>query len=275
VGARLAGLAAAAALIVAPAAASAQDEGFPAGSETVTSGSVSATLSWEAGQIGAKNATLAITRGGSALFAQKISDVVCDECFLNTSDDVQVVDLDQDSEPEVVVAGTSGEECCVRMGVYDFRTASGGYGELFEDWRGAGFELSDLDRDGQPDIATGDLRFEDVFAGLGLWFLPPTVFHYQHQDGIPYMLNVTRGFPALIRKNAAQAKRGLKGFHRGDPGARGLVTAYVADQYLLGHGSAGLREFDRQSARGILGSPRRAKAFRKRLLRMLHDFDYR
>jgi hypothetical protein len=47
VGARLAILATGAALLLAPAATSAQDEGFPAGSETVASGSTAATLSWE------------------------------------------------------------------------------------------------------------------------------------------------------------------------------------------------------------------------------------
>ena len=49
----------------------------------------------------------------------------------------------------------------------------------------------------------------------------------------------------------------------------------MADEYLLGRGAVGLREFDRQSARGVLGSPRRARAFRTRLLARLRDYDYR
>ena len=44
---------------------------------------------------------------------------------------------------------------------------------------------------------------------------------------------------------------------------------------MLGHGSAGLREFDRQVKRGVLGSPKHAKRFRRRMLATLHRFGYR
>ena len=49
-----------------------------------------------------------------------------------------------------------------------------------------------------------------------------------------------------------------------------MVSAYVADQYLLGHGSTGLRELDKQIERGAV-----KKSFRHKLLSVLHKFGYR
>jgi hypothetical protein len=49
------------------------------------------------------------------------------------------------------------------------------------------------------------------------------------------------------------------------------AASNVADEYLLDRGRVGLRELDRQIARGLLGTPRRAKAFRT----VLRDFGYR
>jgi hypothetical protein len=149
------------------------------------------------------------------------------------------------------------------MGIYDYRPATGGYGETVRDWRSAGFGLEDLDDDGTQEIVTADVRFGDSFP-------PPAVFMYLHQDGVPVIVDVTTKFPALIRQNAAAAKRRLARLRRGDPDAAGYVTVYVADQYLLGRGAAGLRELDRQVARGLV-----SKSFKRRLLKLLRRYGYR
>lgn len=51
------------------------------------------------------------------------------------------------------------------------------------------------------------------------------------------------------------------------------MIPYLADEYLLGHGSAGLREYDRQARRGRLGKD--AKRGRTSLLKLLKLLGYR
>jgi hypothetical protein len=229
--------------------------------ETVTSGAVSARLHGD---------TLTISRNGTVAFDRAIPKVVCDGCVLQGADDVQVKDLDGDGDPEVIVtAFTGGMHCCSVMGVYGFQAATG-YDELVQDWRSAGYELKDLDRDGRPEIVSLDVRFEDRFTAHVVSFPPPAVFRYLHQDGRPVLADMTRGFPRVIKANAAEAKRNFKRFGRRNPDGAGVVSAYVADQYLLGHGATGLRELDRQIARGAV-----KKSFRRRLLTVLHKFGYR
>src|SRR4051812_31624096 len=84
--------------------------------ESVTSGAVTATLSWSGDTFDTQGAKLAITRGGVVAFSQAIPKVVCDSCVLAGAgaDDVKINDLDGDGEPEVVVvASTGGSGCCV------------------------------------------------------------------------------------------------------------------------------------------------------------------
>lgn len=261
-----------------PGAAAAQ--AGKAGSQTATSGQVTATVRWDGAEYGIKNGHLTIVRAGVTAFDAAIPDVLCDGCLTSVAadDDVVVQDLDADGEPEVVVTGyTGGAHCCVVMGVYDFRAASGTYGQLVRNFASSGFVLKDLDGDGRPEIDSDDVRFEDLFSSHAASFPPPRIFVFEHAAGVARLRDVTRRFPAVIRRNAAEAKKLFKRFKASDEivDAGGVVSGYVADQYLLGRGSVGLRELDRQARRGILGTPKQARAFRKRLLGFLHRFGYR
>lgn len=262
---------AAVALLLVPAAAHAE-------SETVTSGTTTATLTWTPGQFGVTGAALTITRDGVTAFNQPIPDVVCDECSLpgNGADDVKLLNLDGLDDLEVVVtAYTGGEHCCSLAGLYDFNPATGTYDQLVEGFASAGLNLDDLDHDGRPEFVTQDVRFEDRFTSHVASFLPPQVFVFVRQDNVPFLADVTTKYAKLIRANASEAKRSFAKAGRNDRGSRGVIAAYVADQYLLGHGSTGLKELDRQIRRGVLGSAKSAKAYRSKLLRLLHDCGYR
>jgi hypothetical protein len=263
-------LIAAAALLLAPAAARAD------GSEDAVGGLIYANLSWKGDASGPQDATLMIRHGAVTLFNQTIPDVVCnDGCVIAGKDDLGVMDLDGDGEPEVfVAAGTGGADCCSQMGIYDAQP-SGGYGQTVLDSGGGNFGLHDEDDDGVIEISAEDLRFEGEFTDAADSFLPPVIYHFLHQDSKPVVADVTREFPDDVRFNAKAAKFDFRKFHRGQDGAEGYVAAYVADQYLLGRGSAGLRELDRQGRRGVLGDRRDVRAFRRDLLRKLHRFGYR
>lgn len=133
------------AVLLATAPARASD--FNAGTETVESGPVSATLSWDRGEFGPQNTTLTIARDGVVAFRRPIPRVCGVDCQLEPgdADDFQLADLDGDGEQEVVVTASNQGHCCVTLGIYDFRAATGTYGELMRDL-GSPFRLEDADR---------------------------------------------------------------------------------------------------------------------------------
>ena len=82
-------------------------------------------------------------------------------------------------------------------------------------------------------------------------------------------MDVTRAFPKLVRADASKLLKALRKARRGDD-VRGVLAAYVADQYLLGKGSVGTKEIDRQRRKG-----RVSKGFKAYLLRKLKAWHYR
>ncbi|WP_028065797.1 hypothetical protein [Solirubrobacter soli] len=227
-------LAALTALLLLPATASAE-------SESVTSGNVTATLSWTGTADAPQAARLTITRSGAVAFEQAISDVVCNGCPLpgNGADDVKLIDLDGLGEPEAVVTG--GDVA----GFYSFNELAGSYDALRFETPG-GFNLDDLDHDGSTEIVMEDTRFKGSVR-------PPRIFLFARQDNVPITADITTKFTSRIKRNAAAAKR-----------AR-VWDTYVADQYLLGHGATGLKELDRH----------KSKAYRRALLKRLKAYGYR
>ena len=245
------------AFLVVPAGASAE-------SESVTSGTTNATLSWTGAADAVQGARLTITRAGVVAFDQAIRDVVCDGCALpgNGADDVKLADLDGLGEPEAIVTGGAV------AGFYSFNATAGTYDPLrFDSPRG--FNLDDLDRDGRPEIVSEDARFEGAPGSL----VPPQVFIFTRQDDVPLLADVTTKYTSLVRRNATEARRAAR--KASGQERKRLYGVYVADEFLLGHGSTGLRELDRQIKRGRLGSPAAAKRYRRALLIRLKELGYR
>ncbi len=71
------------------------------------------------------------------------------------------------------------------------------------------------------------------------------------------MTDVTRSFPALVRKDAAMLWKGYEQEHTGDDvDVRGVLAAWMADQYLLGQQNAGWTSLQQINAQGGLsGDP--------------------
>jgi hypothetical protein len=267
-------LAALAATLVGAAAARAD---ITTGTETVTAGGVTATLSWETGEFSPAHTALTITRDGVVAFQRRVPKLCGDDgCDRDSqdSDAFQVVDLDHDGEPEVYARSTDNGRCCVTLAVYSYDPASATYAEFAHSWSDGPVDLASVDGRGPREIIARDDRFDAVIGG-SFRFVPPRVFHFERDAGVARLVDVTRRFRSVIRSDASGSKsflRDLKGEHGF---AAGLAVSYVADEYLLGRGRVGLREFDRQIARGVLGKPRRAQALRGRLLRALTRYGYR
>jgi hypothetical protein len=271
--------AAALALAVLPGAASADD----AGSLTASAGAVQATLTWDKAEFGVANPRLAIVRGGATLFdaspvasSDSCSDGYCS--FLASGkrkSALQVVDLNGDGEPEVLVdAYSGGAHCCALTEVFAFNGSAYAGSELH--WGNTGYELRDLDLDGKPELVGYDDAFAGAFSSFAASFFPPRIVDYDPSvKGA--LRDVTDHFVAQIRNNQRQALHALKRARRQHYETLGIVAAYVADMYLIGDNDAVRPYLKRARKRGDLRtiSGRAPRSFERKLLAFLKKQGYR
>jgi hypothetical protein len=255
-----AALAALALLVLAPGAL-AND----AGSITKSAGAVEATVSWDGAEFGVTNPHLRIVRAGVTAFDASIADVCPEYCVLiadspDFPDDsiFHVADLDGDGEPEVVLDTYSGgAHCCITARIYEYRAATASYARAPSVYFGnLGYRLEDLDGDGRPEFNGTDDAFAYAFSSFASSAFPPLILHLTRDpaSGKARMRDVTRAFPAVIRKDAAALLKDIRKARRSHDGtheAQGAIAAYVADQYLLGRGSVGRAELRRERRRGL------------------------
>jgi hypothetical protein len=278
---RSAGAAAAVAVaaLALPGAALAGD----AGSATAASGAVSATLTWDAAELGNANPHLVVTRAGATAFdgSPVTSSQGCSEggCTYAASGErsgpLQVRDLDGDGEPEVLVdAYTGGAHCCSVTEILRFSGAAYSVSEAF--WGDPGYDLTDLNADGRPEFVTFDDAFAGAFTSYAGSFFPPLVLDYDTtaQGGFR---DVTRSYPALVRKNMTRALKGLRSARRRHYETRGAVAAYVADLYLLRRGREVRPYLTRARKRGDLRGldGQSTRKYERQLLAFLHKQGYR
>ena len=71
-------------------------------------------------------------------------------------------------------------------------------------WGSYGYALKDLDGDGHPELDGYDAAFEDAFTSHAASFEPPLVLAYV-PTAAGSLRDVTRAFPAVVRKNVKEA----------------------------------------------------------------------
>jgi hypothetical protein len=262
-----------------PAAAGADD----AGSQTASAGAVTATLSWGKAEFGVSNPRLVIVRAGATAFdaspvasSNGCSDGYC--TFLPSGkrkQSLQVVDLNGDGEPEVLVdAYTGGAHCCAVTELAAFNGSGYAVQELY--WGNTGYELNDLNGDGKPELVAYDDAFAGAFSSFAASFFPPLVVDYD-PAAKGALRDITDQFVALIRKNRDQALHTLKRARRQHYETLGIVAAYVADLYLLGDHEAVRPYLKRARKRGDLRTitGRAPRSFERQLLAFLKKQGYR
>ncbi len=266
------------ALALLPAAAIAAS----AGRQEVTGGAVKATLSWQGSQEqydGVVAPRLKLERAGVVALDAGISDL-CDRCFfVSEAPSVEVADLDGDAEPEVLVtAFTGGAHCCTDVGIWDYRADLGTYGHLVRNFGNGGYRLDDLVGDGGRELTSIDDRFAYRFAPYVFSARPVQILRWSRTPQVG-LTDVTRQFPKVIQKDAADLRHVLRGRSKGID-LRGELAAYVAEMYLLGRGREGRAEIARVRRRGRLGSARDkvwpgGRRFEPALLAFLKETGYR
>jgi hypothetical protein len=239
-----------------------------AGTITKASGDTSATLTWDRADYGISNPRLSVTRHGVE-YAITIVDVCEEGCILVADDTdvgygqsmVNVADLDRDGDPEVLVDSFSGgAHCCLTTRVLTWNGS--GYTPSDVAWRDGSWKLRDADGDGDRELVGQDPQFWGAFTAHAASAAPPLVLE-KHGDQIE---TATKKYKSLLRKDAEVRRRALRKAPKGVD-VRGVLAAYVADQYLLRKGAVGRREVDRQRRAG-----RVSKGFKAHLLKKLKQF---
>ena len=253
------------------------------GTATASAGAVQATFTWAAAQYGNKDPHLGVIRAGATAFdgSPVVAGSPCSEdgCIYAASGKrdapLQLVDLDADGEPEVLVdTFTNGAHCCALTEILRFDGTT--YTPFEASWGNIGYDLKDLDNDGRPEFVTADDAFSYAFSSFAGSYHPPLVLDYDATAKGSFS-DVTRRFPALARKNAKDALHTLARARRQHFETLGPVAAYVADLYLLGRGREVRPYLARARKRGDLrnASGRVPRSFDRKLLDFLHKQGYR
>jgi hypothetical protein len=216
--------------------------------ETVTHGQVSTTLTTQAGDDGfcEENARLHIQRAGRSYVNEPIANRFEDEWTACIVSDLQVQDLDTDGEPEVFLQTFSGgAHCCLSSLIYHYDKQQDFYTVIDHFWGNAGYQLVDLDADGQPEFETRDDSFAYAFTSYAGSRYPAQLWQFQAGE----LVNVTRQYPDYVYSHAYQLWLDYQDlvFRRpvGEDASawsqveQAALAAYLADKYLLNQADDG------------------------------------
>ncbi|PSB02049.1 hypothetical protein [Merismopedia glauca] len=199
-----------------------------------TSGNVKAEISYQEKPQYEYQVHLKIFRGGKKLLdIHEPQKDVSDKPVVGIDPDnkLPVLDLDGNKEPEVIADFfTGGAHCCTYSLIYRYQSKEKRYTVKRFDWGNVGYELKDLNNDKLPEFRSADDRFAYAFASYAASGFPLQIWQYRQGK----MIDVTRKYPKLIRANALELWQSYQQAKKEDGEVKGLLTAYLADKYLLG-----------------------------------------
>jgi len=221
---------------------------------------------------GVKNFRIQITRDGTPLLDAPASPYGESPAGFGDRSSVFVRDLDGDREPEVLLdLYSGGAHCCFSSRIYRYDAAEARYRVSLHSWGDPAYRLRNVDGDGRPEFVTADDRFAYRFASFADSGMPIQIWSYRAGT----FTNVTRHFPALVAKDAAQQWRSYL-HNRKYSETRGFLAAWAADEYSLGHGYKVERTLPRLIRRGNPDGfpPRDPRSFIRVLKRFLRSTGY-
>jgi hypothetical protein len=191
---------------------------------TAQQGNVRVVISYQVNDSCITNARIRIIRGGQTLLNQP-TELAC------RLSELRVRDLDRNREPEVIVDFyTGGTHCCYFSLIYRYDSSRRRYSYIKTSWLDYGYKLQDLDRDGVPEFNSADHRFLSAFTSFAGSGLPIQIWQYRQGR----MIEVTRRYPHLIRRDANQWwQQYIESRNRGYE-VKGHLAGYLADKYLIG-----------------------------------------
>jgi subtilisin-like proprotein convertase family protein len=222
----------------------------------LTRDGISADFTYRESNSNYSDLRLAIRRHGKLAFDGPVAAAGCGGCALSglgtiQGDPLVIRDLDGDGKPEVLVDLFSGGAHCCWLTVF-FRYDGHGYAKTTHVWGDPAYELKDLDRDGRPELVSADDRFAYEFTFYAASALPVQIWHFYRGT----LIDVTSNYPAVVRKDAATLwSEYLQTRHASGADVRGVLAAWLADEYRLGLAAAGWQKVDAAYAHGEVSAP--------------------
>src|SRR4051794_16856257 len=230
--------------------------------DTVTSGQVTATLSYDYkrtrfGDSDYSNLHVTIDRAGARLVDQALEPCPVDDMSCPQSwpaggsklSSVTVRDLDGDEEPEVLFdLYSGGANCCYLTQSFRFDELQNKYIEkLLRPGLSFPYTLKDLNGDGVPEFKSVDYRFAYKYGSNADTPRPLRIFDWNAGK----LIDVTIGFPKLAAQDAADMYKGYLHYRKvKDVNVRGLLAAYLADSYNAKNGRTAWRRLVAAYRRG-------------------------
>lgn len=177
--------------------------------------------------------TLTITRDGVAAYSAPVTDPDCDGCQPAALEpkysSVQVLDIDNTGEPNVILTlFTGGAHCCTIAQVFSYDAATGTYTKARQNFEDPAYELKRLVPGGDYLFVSANAAFEYEYTSYAQSADPIQIWSFAGNA----FTDVTRSYPALITKDAAQW---LKLFKHNLKDGTGPLAAWAADEEELGH----------------------------------------
>ncbi len=212
--------------------------------EISESGKVRAEVSFVKEEENGKNIRIKIIRDGQVLLQepvliptrslvdnpdQKVSDEISEGRLLS----LRVRDLDGDKEPEVLadlVSTKSGVHCCNYSLIYRYEPTTKKYSHIKHFWGNVSYEMVDYGKNDIPEFKSLDGRFAEAFTSYADSRFPLQIWQYRQGK----MLDVTKQYPVQVYTNSCELWLESNKHLSEDGEAKGVLAAYMANQYVLG-----------------------------------------
>lgn len=237
----------------------------------VVGGLTGSALAHQAGRATSYHVNASITTSGSGLHRRiKLKIVVngateynqfvkssacppgCDPIGIGTtSTPLRALALQANGLPDVVLGlYTGGAHCCFVDQVYSLDPGKRSFVKTEHDFADAGARIADLNGDRSYEFLSADARLSNAgFTDYAHSPAPIQIFTFSNHR----FRDITRTYPARIKKDAA---RWLTAFRHNFRNGRGMIAAWAADEYLLGHSALVRSQLAGALKAGHLGVPK-------------------
>jgi hypothetical protein len=262
-----------AALVMAPSAL--------ATTQTAHSGKVEATFTYRGKFPNYTGETLTIAQAGKVFYDQPVVSKFCaarcqPQTPLSRQPSVQVVDLEHNGQPDVVLdLYSGGAHCCSIAQIFSFDPGTMTYVKTEHDFGDPGERIEDLGHNGRYEFLTADDSFAYEFTDFAASALPIQILTFSNR----HFQNLTLSYPKLVAEDAASWLKAFKSMSRQHfEDSVGVIAAWAADEDLLGHSKLVSRYLAQQLKAGhlnsALGPEEGGKKFVAKLQRFLRKHGY-